>query len=153
MRIRRRALQATALTTGVAAVVAGTKRANVARGSRRVAARLDRKLRYRAGRLRGAAYHLAGRHPDPDVTDDILADRIRSEIGPVEKRLDIPHVHVMVEDHVAVLHGDVTGESDIRALEHAILAVSGVRGVESHLHTGLVAGDTRPSASHADVPS
>ena len=49
----------------------------------------------------GLVYRLAGRKPDPDVSDDILADRIRSTIGPLEKRLGVPRLHVMVEDHVA----------------------------------------------------
>ena len=93
----------------------------------------------------GLVYRLAGRHPNPDVSDDILADRVRSSIGGLEKRLDVPHIHVMVEDHVAILHGEVTEDSDVRALEHAIVRVSGVRGVESHLHVGLAPGDTRPS--------
>jgi osmotically-inducible protein OsmY len=84
------------------------------------------------------------------VSDDVLADRIRSSIGGLEKRLDIPHIHVMVEDHVAILHGEVTADSDVRTLEHAIVRVSGVRGVESQLHVGLASGDTRPSEGGTD---
>src|ERR1019366_3477832 len=61
-----------------------------------------RRLRYMGGRGRGASYRLRGRHPDPEVIDNVLADRIRSSIGALEKRLDLPHIHVMVDDHVAL---------------------------------------------------
>lgn len=73
----------------------------------------------------------------------MLADRIRSSIGRLEARLDIPHVHVTVQqDGAALLHGEVgTAEQ----LERAVAAVSGVVGVESFLHIGLIRGDTRPS--------
>src|SRR5581483_3234577 len=90
-----------------------------------------------------------GEHPDPDVIDTVLADRIRSSIGPLEKRLDIPHVHVMVEDHVALLHGEVGDAVDAEEIERAVAAVSGVRSVESYLHVGLGRGNTRPSEGHA----
>lgn len=112
-----------------------------------------RRLRYTAGRLRGATYRLGGRHPDPDVDDRVLADRIRSELGGLEKRRDLPHVHVMVEKHVALLHGDVPTRADADAVEKAVGATSGVTAVKSHLHIGLLKGDTRPSQGHAVSPS
>ena len=111
-----------------------------------------RKLRYLAGRLRGASYQLRGRHPDLDVIDNVLADRIRSSVGGLERRLDVPHIHVMVEDHVALLHGEVSSDADADELEQAVAAVTGVAGVESYLHVGLISGDTRPSAGHRDHP-
>lgn len=120
--------------------------------NRLLCSRLDdaaRQLRFAGGRLEGMSYRLRGRHPDPDVPDTVLADRIRSSLGPLEKRLDLPHVHVMVEDHVALLHGEVVHDSDAHRLERAVAAVSGVRGVESYLHVGLVPGDTRPSTGRA----
>jgi uncharacterized protein (DUF2267 family) len=95
--------------------------------------------------LQGLSYRLRGRHPDPDVSDDVLADRIRSSIGRLEARLDIPHVHVFVRDATAVLHGVVGGEADVVGIERAVAEVSGVVGVESYMHVGLLAGDTRPS--------
>jgi hypothetical protein len=112
-----------------------------------------RRLRYTAGRLQGLGYHLAGRHPDPDVDDDLLADRIRSELGGLEKQRDLPHVHVMVERHIALLHGDVPTQADADAIEKAVAAVSGVKGVNSHLHVGLIRGETRPSQGHTNHPS
>lgn len=109
------------------------------------AVELAARARDRRGPLQGLAYRLAGRHPDPDVDHNVLADRIRSTIGPLERRLDLPHVHVMVEDHVALLHGDVSTATEADEIEAAAAAVSGVRGVESYLHVGLLRGDTRPS--------
>ena len=84
------------------------------------------------------------------MSDDILADRIRSSLGVIEKRLDVPRVHVMVENHVALLHGELPTERDVEEIEHAARAVPGVRGVESYLHVGLGAGDTRPSEGRAE---
>jgi hypothetical protein len=142
----KRVIQMAGLATGVlGAAVASTSDTSFGRAARRLAHRLARHARYAAGTVPGLVYRLTGRHPNPDVSDDILADRVRSSIGGLEKRLDVPHIHVMVEDHVAILHGEVTEDSDVRALEHAIVRVSGVRGVESHLHVGLAPGDTRPS--------
>jgi uncharacterized protein (DUF2267 family) len=100
----------------------------------------------------GVLYRLAGRQPDPNVSDEVLADRIRSSIGPLEKQLDVPRVHVMVTDHIALLHGDVTKTWQADAIEHAVLRISGVDGVESHLHVGLIRGDTRPSHAHMEPP-
>ena len=114
--------------------------------------RAGRQLRYLGGRLQGVSYRLRGRHPDPDVSDNVLGDRIRSSLGGLEKRLDLPRIHVMVEDHVALLHGEVTSEAEAEELERAIAAVSGVVGVESYLHVGLTRSDTRPSAGRAVHP-
>lgn len=109
-----------------------------------------RHLRYLSGRLDGLSYRLGGRHPDPNVTDDVLADRIRSELGGLEKKRDLARVHVMVERHTALLHGDVPTQEDAELIERAVADISGVRGVKSHLHVGLTGGDTRPSQGHRD---
>jgi uncharacterized protein (DUF2267 family) len=124
------------------------------RRARRLADRLARDLHYATASAPGVLYRLRGQQPDPDVSDDVLADRIRSTLGPVEKHLDVPHVHVMVEDHVAILHGEVPSEVVADRIENAVLRVSGVDGVESHLHIGLLRGDTRPSEGRsAAMPS
>jgi uncharacterized protein (DUF2267 family) len=107
--------------------------------------RLVRDVRNWSGRWRGVSYRLAGRQPDPAVTDDVLADRIRSTLGPLEQHLDVPRVHVMVEDHVALLHGDVGTADEADQIERAVQAISGVTAVESYLHVGLLRSDTRPS--------
>ena len=119
---------------------------------RRELAHAGKRLRYLEGRLEGASYRLSGRRPDPSVIDNVLADRIRSSLGKLEHRLDLPHVHVMVERHVALLHGEVDSDEDAHAIEQAVAAVPGVVGVESYLRTGLIRGDTRPSAGRASRP-
>ena len=114
--------------------------------------RFARDVRNWGGRWNGVSYRLAGRRPDPAVADDVLADRIRSTLGPLEQRLDVPRVHVMVEDRVALLHGDVGSLDEARRIEQAVKSISGVSAVESYLHTGLLRGDTRPSEGRREHP-
>lgn len=147
MRTRTRGVVAGAAAAGVAVMFRPGAPAN--RLARRELARARRRLRYLEGRLKGASYRLSGRQPDPAVEDNVLADRIRSSLGKLEHRLDLPRVHVMVERHVALLHGDVDTAQAAHEIERAVAAVPGVVGVESYLHTGLTPGDTRPSAGHA----
>ena len=142
----RRWIGGLALLGGVVALRPGTAANRVARRWTRAA---GRRLRYAGGQLRGPGYRLSGGHPDPHVSDDVLADRIRSSLGTVEKRLDLPRIHVTVENHVAVLHGDVASEADVEELVTTVGRISGVSGVVSHLHVGLTPGDTRPSEGRA----
>lgn len=134
--------------TAVGAVLAASPhlRHHVRRGGDAVARHLQRLT----GQWQGARYRLAGRVPDPDVDDATLADRVRSSIGPVVKRLDLPRVHVMAEEHVVLLHGEVSTPADARVIEEAVRAVSGVEGVESYLHVGLLDSDTRPSSGRQE---
>jgi len=118
------------------------------RVSRRLARAVTRWARYQSGQLEGFRYHLAGRHPDPTAEGPLLADRVRSSLGPLEHRLDIPHLHVMAEGHDVLLHGDVASEDQVGTLVEATRRVPGVAEVRSHLHVGLLPGDTRPSAGH-----
>ncbi|HVC14696.1 MAG TPA: DUF2267 domain-containing protein [Acidimicrobiales bacterium] len=149
MRTRTPSLLAGA-AAGVAVMLRPGTRAN--KLVRRELGHAGRRLRYLEGRIRGATYRLSGHQPDPTVIDNVLADRVRSSLGKLEHRLDLPHIHVMVEDHVALLHGEVDNEKDAHEIERAVAAVPGVAGVESHLHTGLTRGDTRPSAGRAAHP-
>lgn len=150
MRNTKRLVQAAGLAAGVIGGMAAYAPDHaVGRAAKRLSDRLSRDLRYAAARAPGILYRLAGRRPDPEVADDVLADRIRSNLGPLEKRLDVPRVHVMVEDHVAIVHGEVPNQHDASAIEHAIMHISGVIGVESHLHAGLSRGSTRPSQGAA----
>jgi uncharacterized protein (DUF2267 family) len=80
-----------------------------------------------------------------DVTDQDLADQVRTALGPIVKQLDLPRIHVMAEGRYVLLHGEVGTESDAVIVEDVVLNMAGVIGVESHLHIGLIAGDTRPS--------
>lgn len=136
------------LGVGLAVAVAARDSA-VGRALRRGAGQLGRHARHSAGQFEGLRYRLGGRTPSPDVDDDVLSDRIRSELGPLEKQLDVPRVHVMVEDHVAVLHGEVPTTGDRSRIEWAVLDVPGVLGIESYLHIGLLSGSTRPSEGRA----
>ncbi len=105
----------------------------------------ERRLHHLEGALRGLEYRARGGEPDPFAIDTVLADRVRSELGRLERRLDVPHVHVTVRRHVATLHGEVGSEADAAEIERRVLRVSGVWGVRSFLHTGLAPGDTPPS--------
>ncbi len=138
----KRAVGAVSIGAGLVLFRPGTAGNRAARHQVDVA---GRRLRDLAGRLQGVSYRLRGRRPDPSVPDLVLTDRIRSSLGPLEKHLDVPHVHVMVEDHVALLHGVVATEAEREVIEGAVTAVSGVVAVESYLHVGLDEGDTRPS--------
>lgn len=131
---------------GAAAVHPGTRTNKLVR---RELVRTRRRLRHLDGRLRGASYRLSGRVPEPDVGDNVLADRVRTSLGRLERRLDLPRVHVMVERRVVLLHGEVGNDEDAAEIEQAAAAVPGIAGVESYLHTGLTRGDTRPSAGRA----
>lgn len=113
---------------------------------------VSRRARYEGGRLTGVRYRLRHGHPDAAAGDDVVADRVRSALGTLTKRLDVPHVHVMVEDGVVLLHGVVDTAAQAVEIEQAALEVFGVTGVESYLHIGLSLGDTRPSVGH-DQPS
>jgi uncharacterized protein (DUF2267 family) len=104
------------------------------------------------GEARCAKYRFRDGEPSADVGDLVLADRIRSTIGPLTQQLDLPHIHVMVNDHVAMLHGEVDTAPSAVQIEQAVHDVSGVRGVESYLHVGLLASDTRPSTGRAQTP-
>jgi uncharacterized protein (DUF2267 family) len=83
--------------------------------------------------------------PTGHVTDQDLADQVRTALGPIVKALDLPRIHVMAEGLYVLLHGEVGTESDAIAIEDTVLNLPGVIGVESHLHVGLLRGDTRPS--------
>jgi uncharacterized protein (DUF2267 family) len=121
----------------------------VRRLRRRAAAGATRRARYTRGRLQGLRYRMTGGHPDPDVPDEVLADRLRSALGPVEKRLDIPRVLVTVIDRVAHLHGDVASDAEALDVELAALLTPGVVGVESYLRVGMLRDAERPSAGRA----
>lgn len=121
----------------------------IGRIARRVSADVERDARALWSAWPGIRYRAAGRHPDIDVSDDVLAARVCSVLGPVERRLDIPRVHVTVTDRVAVLHGVVSSDLDAHELEYTTHRVPGVRGVASYLHVGLGPSDTRPSEGRA----
>jgi uncharacterized protein (DUF2267 family) len=137
---------------GLLALLVVLYRPTTRRRLRRRLRAFRRKAAYLRGRMAGVRYRLSGRHPDPDVADHVLADRVRSALGPLEQRLDIPRVHVACQKHIVFLHGNVDSEASERTLVDAVLAISGVRAVQSELHVGLSRGDTRPSQGRAHAP-
>ena len=148
------------VTAGVviASVVAALDRnGSVRRALRHARDDVSRRVRYLQGAAEGARYRIAGRRPDPNVTDDVLTQRVRSALGPLEKQRDLPRVHVMVEEGIVLLHGEVPSEHDMSAIERRVMEVSGVRSVISYLHIGLDAWhDTaldRPGRTHRALPT
>ena len=115
------------------------------RAARRRRHRMVGRVHHLRGRMQGLWYRLRRRHPDEHVDDLVLADRIRSCLGPLEHALDQPRVHVSVYRHVATLHGDVATAYAAERLESEVRSVAGVLDVQSHLHVGLLAGDGCPS--------
>ena len=85
-------------------------------------------------------------HGSPD--DGIIADRARSELGSLLKALDQTRMHLFVSDGIVTVHGDVSDHHVATAIEARLLQIAGVRGVRSHLHVGLLPGDTVPSVGH-----
>jgi len=63
--------------------------------------------------------------------------------------LDLQRIHVTLDDHLVILHGEVGSENNVDQIMQAVCSISGVVSVESYLHVGLTRGDTRPSASRA----
>lgn len=151
--MRKRFGHATLSAAFAAFVVLALSRATrTRRAARNGRTMVERRVHGIPGRLRGLHYKLRRRHPDEQVSDLVLADRIRSSIGRVAKELDLPRIHVMVNDHVAMLHGEVATQHDSERLIKAVEHVAGVKGVESFLHVGLLPSDTKPSTGHAQPP-
>ncbi len=139
-------------TVILAAGAAITETAVGRRASRKLARRLMGELRHQVGLLAGARYRIGGHHPDPNVCDGVLADRVSSTLGPLEHHLDIPRVRVRAEGHEVHLYGRVTSQAQADMIVSAVREISGVHGVVSDLHIGLLPGDTRPSQGTANPP-
>ena len=86
-----------------------------------------------AHQAKGLAYRVIRRHPSTTVDDSVLADRIRSTIGPLEKQLHISRINLTVESGVAILHGDIDSPDAAAQIEEAVRGVAGVRDIRSHL--------------------
>ena len=84
-------------------------------------------------RAKGLAYRATRRHPSTKVDDSVLADRIRSTIGPLEKQLQNSRITVTVENGIAILHGDIESSEAATQIEEAVRAVAGVHGIRTHL--------------------
>lgn len=82
---------------------------------------------------KGLTYRAMRRHPSTMVDDSVLADRIRSTIGPLEKQLHSSRINVTVENGIAILHGDIESSEAATQIEDAVRGVAGVDGIRSHL--------------------
>ena len=78
--------------------------------------------------------------------DGILADRVRSELGPLLKHLDQPRIHVSSLRGDVILRGDVRDPLTRVAIEVAAGRVAGVATVHSYLQVGLRSGESVPSS-------
>ncbi len=90
-------------------------------------------LRRTVHQTRGLAYRAMRRHPSTTVDDLVLADRIRSTIGPLEKQLHNSRINLTVENGIAILHGDIESREAATQIEEAVRGVAGVRDIRSHL--------------------
>lgn len=149
---------ARALTAGAAglgtiatALLIATPRGR--RLARRLTHRTAARGRHAAGRIRGLRYRIRHRGPSDDVSDAVLVQRIRSSLGPLQKRLDLPHLHVTSCDRNVTLHGVADTAAQAQQLEDAVRTVPGVRGLENRLHLGLTLADTRPSEGRVPADS
>jgi len=82
---------------------------------------------------KGLTYRAMRRHPSSTVDDSVLADRIRSTIGSLEKQLHSSRINVTVENGIAILHGDIEPPEAATQIENAVRGVAGVHGIRSHL--------------------
>lgn len=135
MRTTRRIVQGAMLGAGViGAAVAATPERGAGRWLRRATSRLASDARYMAAAVPGFTYRITGAHPDPDVGDDVIAERVRARLGLITTHLGIPPMRVQSVEHVVILEGAVQRRRDAEHLERAAMAVRGVHGVESHIH-------------------
>jgi len=90
-------------------------------------------LRRTLNQAHGLVYRATRRHPSTTVDDTVLADRIRSTIGPLEKQLHNSRINVTVENGIAILHGDIESPEAARQIEQGVRGVAGVQGIRSNL--------------------
>jgi len=135
MNATRRVVQGALLGAGViGAAVAATPDRGPGRWMRRATARIAQDARYVASAVPGFTYRISGAHPDPDVGDDVIAERVRARLGLITAHLGIPSMTVHSIEHIVVIEGAVPRRRDALHLERVAMAVRGVRGVESHVH-------------------
>lgn len=114
---------------------AGLRERSAAAG-RRSAKQVRRTAARRAAYVRGRAHRMGHRltPSHPPVDDRTLVDRVRSEVFG-NRRFGRLSVNVDAFDGVVTLRGQLDDQDTIRALGTAVGKVTGVRRVESLLHT------------------
>ncbi len=134
MRMRKLYVTALAAAAAVGAKFGIDKLRNSSQAQSAVAD-LRRRGHHLTGQAKGMAYRTLRRHPNANVDDATLADRVRSTIGPLEKRLQMPRVHVTVENGVVILHGEAPNNEAESQIVTAVNDIAGVHDVRSHLAT------------------
>jgi len=98
------------------------------RGGRRAGAELD-------GQRRRLAHAMLGAGPRPPASDEMLADRVRSELF---RDAQVPKgmLNINVErGGVVVLRGEVQRQEIVSDVESRVRRIAGVRDVENLVHT------------------
>jgi osmotically-inducible protein OsmY len=110
------------------------KAAATARHAARTTARAGRAAISEGDGLRRRVVHKVAGHPRPVASEEMLADRVRSELF---RDSDVPKgaVNINVErDGVVVLRGEVVRPDQVEDLEERVRSIPGVRDVENLLH-------------------
>lgn len=148
--MRRRALVATGSV--LAGVVAVATRPRVRRVLRRSGQRLVRRMRYLRGRARGLLFRVLAAGLTPDVDDDVLEQRVRSTLGSLSRRYDLPPIEVTaVVDGKVVLAGHAPDLEQVREVETGICEIPGVDMVVSHIRVDDAV--ERPSQRREPAPT
>jgi uncharacterized membrane protein len=92
-----------------------------------------------AHRLKGFVRLAEGIFKHEDVSDAILADRVRTDVGRVSSH---PNVEVIVEDGWVTLLGPVVSAEEVPVLE-AVQSVRGVRGIVNRMQPYQATANTR----------
>jgi osmotically-inducible protein OsmY len=108
--------------------------AAAARHTARTAERATRRARAQTDGLRHRAIHAVTGAPRPVANEEMLADRVRSELFR-DARVPKGALNINVErDGVVVLRGEVRSLRQIEDIEHRVRDIPGVRDVENLLH-------------------
>src|SRR5438105_7511540 len=92
----------------------------------------DKTSRDVKNRLFGTVHSTKSRFTDIAVSDDVLVERVRSQMG---RTVSHPHaVHVTAENGRVTLTGEILSD-ELNELLHAISAVKGVAEVNNQLNT------------------
>ena len=127
--------------------VAGKRRRALARDAVIHGAKVFRRAvnitaRDTADRLKGFIEVGKGLFKHGHISDEILADRVRTEIGRVSSH---PHVEVIVEEGCVTLLGPVAAHEEVPVLE-AIESVRGVQAIVNRMEPYAPAANMRTQA-------
>ena len=98
---------------------------------------------YEIGRATGIAHNLGRRmgliKKEVDLSDDVVNQRVRTELGESSAAWQIPRLNIDTFDGVVTLRGHVNNEHQCRAIEDVVRKVRGVREIVNKLSFGPVA--------------